>query len=134
MPVGHALRRSGWALLGLPLLVISACSDGSGTAGDGGGASCASEITIAGTTYIGGRGDATDAVAPVPAGGTVLHGVIPPCADGDQPSRPEVARSIPGVPEAEAVVGPGGDVMVAERLWQRPRAALPRELQPYVAR
>jgi hypothetical protein len=118
----------------VPLLAISGCSGHSGTEEDGSGASCASEITIAGTTYIGGRGDATDTVTPVPLTGTVVHGVIPPCADGDQPSRPEAARTIPGVRQSDAVVGPGGEVMVAERLWRQPRAALPRELQRYVAR
>lgn len=123
------VRRAGCAgLLGLLVLTISACSDGSGS-GNGDGASCASEIAVAGTTYVAGRGAGATSV---PGIGAALHGVIPPCGDGNEPSRPETAHTIPGVSQADAVVGPGGDVMVAERLWELPRSGLPAELQPYV--
>ncbi len=46
-----------------------------------------------------------------------------------------IASAIPGVLVADAPAGPGSnEVMVAQRLWQRPWAELPPELQPYVRR
>jgi hypothetical protein len=128
MPAG-AVRRAGVAaVLGLPLLALGGCS---GDGSDGTSASCASEVTITGTTYIGGRGEGA---ATVPVTGTVLHGATLPCADGTIASRPVDVHTIPGVKQADAVVGPGGEVMVAERWWQQPRTALPPELQRYISR
>jgi hypothetical protein len=138
LPVAGALRRLAVAaVLGALLSGASACSEG--TAGDGGQAgSCAAAITIAGVTYIAGRGN--EGTAPVPHTGTVLHGTTPPCADtpgsgSTEPAQPATAFTIPGLPVADAVAGPGRyEVMVAERLWQQPWAALPPELQHYVRR
>ena len=125
------------AVLGGLLLATGACSGD--TAGDGGpAASCAVEITIAGVTYIAGRGG--EGAMPVPHTGTVLHGTTRPCTEppgsgSAVPGRPAIAHTIPGVHVADAVAGPGGyEVMVAEPLWQQPWAALPPELQPYVRR
>lgn len=119
-------------VVGALLLGAGACS-----AADGGGAaSCASEIRIAGVTYIAGRGG--EGATPVPHSGAVLHGTTlrcaePPGSGSTVPARPAIAYAIPGVRVADAVAGPGSDVvMLAERLWQRPRAALPPELQRYV--
>src|SRR4051794_2370273 len=74
-----ALRRGAAAsVLGVLLLAASACS--AGAPGNGGHAgSCASEITIAGVTYIAGRG--SEGAAPVPHTGAELHGTTPPCND-----------------------------------------------------
>jgi hypothetical protein len=138
LPVADALRRLAVAsVLGALLLASGACSGG--TAGDGGQAvSCVSAITIAGVTYVAGRGG--EGAATVPHSGTVLHGTTPPCNDtpgsgSTVPAQPAIAYTIPDVRVADAVAGPGSDeVMVAERLWQRPWAELPPELQPYVRR
>lgn len=95
-------------------------------------ASCAVAITVGGTTYMAGRGDGA---TPVPQTGTVVNGVTPVCGDrlGWVPAaEPAVAHTLPGVRESDAVVGPGGDLMLPERLYKLPRSALPRELQPYV--
>src|SRR5690349_11122855 len=75
------------SLLGALLLGAGACSGG--RSGDGGQAgSCASELTIAGVTYIAGRGG--EGTALVPHTGTVLHGTTPPCNDtpGSGPTVP----------------------------------------------
>jgi hypothetical protein len=140
-----ALRRgAGASVLGALLLAAGACS--AGAAGSGGQAgSCAWEITIAGVTYIAGRG--SEGAAPVPHSGTELHGTTPPCNDtpgsgSTVPAQPAIAYAIPGVLVADAVAGPGSnvagpgsnEVMVADRLWQSPWAELPPELQPYVRR
>jgi|GEM_PF-2003162 len=123
------------SVLGVLLLAAGACSAGGGDGGQAG--SCASLLTIAGVTYIGGRGD--EGTAPVPHTGTELHGTVPPCQDTNPGSvvsaHPAIAYAIPGVLVADAVVRAGGnEVMVAQRLWDRPWAELPPELQPYVRR
>ena len=125
------------AIVSALLLGASACSgptaDNSGQSG-----SCASVIRIAGLTYIGGRG--IDGTAPVPYSGALLNGTTPPCNDtpgwgSTVPSQPETAYAIAGVPVTDAVVRAGSnEVMLAERLWQQPWAALPTQLQPYVRR
>jgi hypothetical protein len=109
-----------------------------GSRGGGQSASCAAEITIGGVTYIAGRG--LEETAAVPRTGTLLHGTAPLCKDTSGhgptgPAEPATAFTIPGVPVADAVAGPGRyAVMIAERLWPQPWAALPPELQPYVRR
>mgnify|MGYP005811792685 CR=1 FL=1 len=129
-------RGAAASVLGVLLLAAGACSAGNG--GDGGQAgSCASLLTIAGVTYIGGRGN--EGTAPVPHTGTELHGTVPPCIDTNPGSvvspPPGTAYAIPGVLVADAVVRPStNEVMVAQRLWDRPWAHLPPELQPYVRR
>ncbi|HEV7212501.1 MAG TPA: hypothetical protein VGN47_12405 [Blastococcus sp.] len=131
MQAGAPRRAWAAAILGASLLALGACADGSraGQAHGGNAASCALEITVAGTNYIGGRGKGT---RPAPPSETVLHGTTFHCADGDVPSRPVIAHTIPGVRQTDAVVGPGGYVMLAERLWQQPWSALPPDLRPYI--
>jgi hypothetical protein len=124
-------------VVGALLLGASACSGRTG-GNSGQSGSCASVIRIAGLTYIGGRG--VDGAAPVPYSGALLHGTTPPCNDtpgwgSTAPAQPETAYAIAGVPVTDAVVRPGSnEVMLAERLWQQPWAALPTQLQPYVRR
>jgi hypothetical protein len=116
------------ALTGALLLAAGACTAGGHDRGSG--ASCAGDISIDGARYIGGRGDGA---TPVPHDGTVLHGTVLPCADGDFPSRPVVAHTIPGVQVTDAVAGPDTyQVMLAEPLWEKPWSSLPAALQPYV--
>ena len=128
-------RGTAASVLGVLLMAAGACSAGNG--GDGGQAgSCADVITIAGVTYIGGRG--FEGTEHVPHTGTELHGTVPPCQDTIPGSvvsaHPAVAYAIPGVLVADAVAGPYNEVMVAQRWWERPWAELPPELQPYVRR
>jgi hypothetical protein len=136
LPVAGVFRRGAAAsVLGVLLLAAGACSAGDG--GEGGQAgSCADLITIAGVTYMGGRG--VEGTAPVPHTGTELHATVPPCQDTSPgsvvPAHPAIAYAIPGVLVADAVAGPYNEVMVAQRLWDRPWAELPPELQPYVRR
>jgi len=121
------------ALVAVPALACAACTGGSPTAQGHGGpaASCADLVTIAGTSYLAAR----DGAKPVPHTGSALDAVRPPCADGNEPSRPVVVHTIPGVRVEDAVAGPlGYEVLIAERWWQQPWEALPAPLQPYVRR
>jgi len=116
------------ALVALALaLTTGACAGGSG----GTSASCADEIAIAGTHYIGGR---DDGVARPPVAGRELHGATVPCADGNPPIIAVVAHAIPGVDVGDAVLGPYGEVMLAQRRWEQSWTDLPGALQPYVHR
>ena len=109
------------------VLTTGACA---GSAG-GVAASCADEIAIDGTQYIAGRGDGA---AQVPRAGSELRGSTVACADGNPPITPVVAHAIPGVQATDAVLGAGGELMLAQRLWDQPWASLPRALHPYVRR
>jgi len=120
------------AVVALPVLACAACSGGNTTGHGQAGtaASCADLVVIDGTSYIGGRGEGA---AAVPHTGAALDAVRPPCADGNEPSRPVVVHTIPGVQPADAVAGPVAyELMLAERWWQQPVEALPAALQPYI--
>jgi hypothetical protein len=118
-------------LLGVLALTTTGCGHaGCDSQNPASAGSCAGDIAIAGVQYIAGRGDGAP---PVPHTGRELHGTLLPCADGCTPSAPVLAHSIPGVPVADAVAGPVGyQLMLAERLWQKPRSALPAAVRPYV--
>jgi hypothetical protein len=126
-------RGTAASVLGVLLLAAGACSAGNGGAGGRAG-SCADVITIAGVTYIGGRG--FERTAPVQRTGTELLGTVPPRKDTNPGSvvsaHPAIAYAIPGVLVADAVAGPYNQVMVAQRLWDRPLPELPPELEPYL--
>lgn len=116
------------AAVTLVLISVSLTAGCSSGGGGGTAASCASTIEVNGVTYVAGRG-----VLPFPTTGAELHGRTVTCDDGGSPvtSEPASAHAIPGVKTADAVATAYA-VLLAERLWQVPRAELPPELQPYV--
>jgi hypothetical protein len=127
MPGGRGSRCAVLVALAGCLLASAGCGGG----GAGAAASCADEITVAGTHYIGGQ----DTGVPRPASaGSELRGATLPCADGNPPVVAVVAHTIPGVEVQDAVLGPYGEVMLAQRWWGRPWSTLPSALQPFVHR
>jgi hypothetical protein len=127
MPGGRGSRCAVLVALAGCLLTTAGCAGGEA----GAAASCADEIAIAGTHYIGGRDDGVPRPAPV---SSELRGATVPCGDGNPPVVAVVAHPIPGVEVADAVLGPSGEVMLAQHWWGRPWSTLPSALQPYVHR
>lgn len=124
------------ALLLVAVSLTAACSPG-----DAGGrarsqtvttASCAGVIEVDGITYV----PAGRPGAPVPETGAVLHGRTLPCDDGGGrvAGHPVTAHAVPGVPTTDAVAADGHQLMVAERLRNRPGTYVPRALRLYLGR
>jgi hypothetical protein len=146
-PTGLGRRLSGMTGPRMPMapLLVALCMTACSPGGDGGASqgppaatssgsssSCAGVIEVGGITYIpAGRGG-----SPVPETGSVLRGRALPCDDGGSPvaEYPVTAHTVPGVETADAVAADGYQLMLAERLWEVPRAQLTQALQSYLSR
>ncbi len=111
--------------------IVGCAAGGDATGGGSSAGSCADVVVLDGIRYIGGRGgDGMPLPAPTGPG---LRASTAPCADGDPAVRWVQVRAIRRVALSDAVVATDpARILLSERLWSEPRAALPPAVRALV--